>query len=525
MKPTQGSDMPHGSWFQLRFGARVALAFGAVLAVIGLLVGATQFSLGRVASNAADMKDALASQAIASEVHLLAKDNAIASLVVVLSPSPEQQKRLARDIADRDARIDRSLSALEQGLPVGSEHAEMVRDVRKRHTSAVAGVQRIVKMVLDDKQAEAAFAADEEMLPMLNPFLAALATLDDSKVAEVRAIEAKNKSIMAQTLWVALAAGLSAALLSVIAGLWLARSITVPLRQAVTVAERVAAGDLSTDIRAAGKDEVSVLMRALAAMQNSLVRVVSQVRTGAESVASSSAEIAAGNASLAQRTETQASSVAQTAAAMDQLTATVRTSEENVGQASELATKSSGVAEKGGHVVSQVVDTMRDINESSKRIAEITGVIDSIAFQTNILALNAAVEAARAGEQGRGFAVVASEVRSLAQRSASAANEIKTLIAASVKRVEAGSVLADRAGKTMQDVVSTNQQVFDIVGAIRVAAKEQTVGVGQVSSAMTTLDDGTQQNAALVEEMATSSENLRQQAEELVQAVSVFRLA
>ena len=277
-------------------------------------------------------------------------------------------------------------------------------------------------------------------------------------------------------------------------------------------------------IKAVGKDEVADLLQALASMQSSLVRVVTQVRMGAENVAASSAEIAAGNASLAQRTETQASSVAETAASMDQLGSTVRASEENVAEASALATESSNVAEKGGHVVSQVVDTMREINESSKRIAEITSVIDGIAFQTNILALNAAVEAARAGEQGRGFAVVASEVRSLAQRSASAANEIRTLIAASVKRVEAGSVLADRAGKTMSDVVTTNQQVFQIVGAISVAAKEQTAGVGQVGSAIAALDDSTQQNAALVEQMAASSENLKQQADELVNVVSVFRL-
>ena len=516
--------MYKGGRLQLRFGARIALAFGAVLAVIVVLVAATQLSLRMVASNADDMRLALKSQALASEVHLLAKDNAIASLVVVLSPSPDQQKRLAKEITDRDARIADSLKVLQESMPEGSEHSELMAEVQKRRANAVAGVQRIVKLVLDDKQAEAAFAADEEMIPMLNPFLAALAKLDQSKTAEVSAIDSANEALVARTLWVALAAGLATGLVALVAGLWLARSITGPLKDAVSAAERVAQGDLSMPIKAVGKDEVADLLQALASMQSSLVRVVTQVRMGAENVAASSAEIAAGNASLAQRTETQASSVAETAASMDQLGSTVRASEENVAEASALATESSNVAEKGGHVVSQVVDTMREINESSKRIAEITSVIDGIAFQTNILALNAAVEAARAGEQGRGFAVVASEVRSLAQRSASAANEIRTLIAASVKRVEAGSVLADRAGKTMSDVVTTNQQVFQIVGAISVAAKEQTAGVGQVGSAIAALDDSTQQNAALVEQMAASSENLKQQADELVNVVSVFRL-
>jgi len=293
---------------------------------------------------------------------------------------------------------------------------------------------------------------------------------------------------------------------------------------AVRVARAVAAGDLSSRIDIKQGDTVS-LMAQLLAMQSSLARTVSEVRSGSEQVATASSEIAQGNQDLSGRTEQQAASLQQTAATMDQLGSTVRNNADNARQANQLALNASGVAVKGGEVVSQVVQTMKGINESSKKIADIIGVIDGIAFQTNILALNAAVEAARAGEQGRGFAVVASEVRSLAQRSADAAKEIKTLISASVERVDQGTVLVDQAGQTMEQIVSAIRRVTDIVAEISSASVEQSSGVTQVGQAVTQMDQATQQNAALVEESAAAAESLRQQAQALVQAVAVFKLA
>jgi methyl-accepting chemotaxis protein len=277
-------------------------------------------------------------------------------------------------------------------------------------------------------------------------------------------------------------------------------------------------------VASAGLSAGAVLMARLAEMQRSLAASVSQVRQGAESVATASAQIANGNQDLSGRTEQQASALQQTAATMEELGTTVRHNADNARQANQLAQGASSVALQGGQVVGQVVDTMRGINDSSKRISDIIAVIDSIAFQTNILALNAAVEAARAGEQGRGFAVVASEVRSLAQRSAEAAREIKTLIGTSVQRVEAGTQLVDRAGKTMEEIVAAIRRVSDVVSEISAASGEQSNGIGEVSEAVSSMDQATQQNAALVEQSAAAAESLRQQAQQLLQAVAVFRV-
>jgi len=293
---------------------------------------------------------------------------------------------------------------------------------------------------------------------------------------------------------------------------------------AVAVARAVAEGDLSTPITLARNDRDSLLAW-LQAMQQGLSKAVAEVRQGSDHVATASAQIASGNQDLSARTETQASALQETASTMDELGKTVQNNAENARQASELARDASAVAERGGSVVGEVVSTMKGINDASRKIGDIIGVIDGIAFQTNILALNAAVEAARAGEQGRGFAVVASEVRSLAQRSADAARQIKGLITDSVERVEHGSSLVDRAGKTMQEVVSAIHRVSAIVGEISSASGEQNAGVALIGEAITRMDNGTQQNAALVEESAAAADNLRQQAEQLVQAVAVFRLA
>ncbi|MDQ1260109.1 MAG: hypothetical protein QG643_1933 [Pseudomonadota bacterium] len=302
------------------------------------------------------------------------------------------------------------------------------------------------------------------------------------------------------------------------------RSITRPVRQAVGLAHAVAAGDLTTRVDVQGSNEISRLMRSLTEMQERLAVVVHQVRAGSHQVATASTQIAMGNHDLAARTESQASALEQTAASMEQLNSTVQQNAENARQANTLAHSASSVATKGGDVVAQVVETMKGINDSSRKIADIIQVIDSIAFQTNILALNAAVEAARAGEQGKGFAVVAGEVRSLAQRSAGAAKEIKQLITASVERVEQGTAQADEAGTTMVDVVNAIRRVTDLMSQISTASQEQSMGVAQVGEAVTQLDQVTQQNAALVEEMASAADSLKMQAQDLVAGVDVFRL-
>ncbi len=302
------------------------------------------------------------------------------------------------------------------------------------------------------------------------------------------------------------------------------RNLINQLKFAGDFANTISAGDLTSKIEITSNDETGQMMSAMKAMNDSLVKIVSAVRTGTDGIATASNEIAQGNRDLSTRTESQASALEQTAASMEELGSTVRQNADSARQANQLAVNASNVAVRGGEVVGQVVETMKDINESSRKIADIISVIDGIAFQTNILALNAAVEAARAGEQGRGFAVVASEVRSLAGRSADAAKEIKSLINASVERVEYGTVLVDKAGETMNEVVSAIKHVTDIVGEISAASSEQANGVSQVGEAVTLMDHATQQNAALVEQMAAATASLKAQAEELVRAVSVFKL-
>ena len=365
---------------------------------------------------------------------------------------------------------------------------------------------------------------DKDLRPLADNYLQSLDALRKAMSTQLAASQA-DTTTLAHASQVLLGVGtLVAVALGALLALSVTRSIVRPVQRGKLAAESIADGDLTHAINATGTDETGQLLQALATMQSRLSTIVGNVRHNAEGVATASVEIATGNNDLSARTEQQASALQQTAASMEQLGSTVRQNADNARQANQLAMSASTVAQQGGDVVAEVVDTMKGINDSSRKIADIISVIDGIAFQTNILALNAAVEAARAGEQGRGFAVVAGEVRSLAQRSAEAAKEIKGLIGTSVERVEKGSALVDKAGATMAEVVGAIRRVTDIMGEISAASSEQSQGVSQVGDAISQMDQTTQQNAALVEQSAAAADSLKTQAGLLVDAVAVFRL-
>ncbi|ALU91696.1 methyl-accepting chemotaxis protein I, serine sensor receptor protein [Herbaspirillum rubrisubalbicans M1] len=386
---------------------------------------------------------------------------------------------------------------------------------------------------LDKKLAEISGAGKEEEARALfkgdsnKTFRSMLESMDEiikiNDAGSARSDQTANDVFNAARTWII---GLLATIVVIAFGLAaaVARAVSRPLNEAVSVAERVAQGDLTVQINTASKDETGMLMHSLRTMNDSLHKIVSEVRYGTDAISTASQEIASGNLDLSSRTEQQAGSLEETASAMEELTATVKQNADNARQANQLAASASDIASQGGEVVSQVVQTMEGITESSSRIADIITVIDGIAFQTNILALNAAVEAARAGEQGRGFAVVASEVRSLAQRSAAAAKEIKQLIDDSVEKVGAGSQLVERAGATMSDVVSSVRRVTGVVAEISAASSEQSTGIEEINRAVTQMDEVTQQNAALVEEAAAAAQSLQDQAARLSQVVSVFKI-
>ena len=404
-------------------------------------------------------------------------------------------------------------------------------DEEKRGVEQTEGLVTKARPVIAQLVAALESGEREKVAAMVKPLYEAIDPLSDvlDALADIQLKEAKleneraagqyHQTIVLFSVVVTLAIALGCAI-----GWTLIKAITRPLDQVVDIARSVASGDLTMHIDGTGKSETGLALAALKDMQTNLVQVVSTVRVGSEGVAGASSEIAQGNNDLSMRTEQQASALQETAASMEELSATVKQNADSAKQANQLAQSASAVAVQGGNVVGQVVETMKGINESSRKIADIISVIDGIAFQTNILALNAAVEAARAGEQGRGFAVVASEVRSLAGRSADAAKEIKTLISASVERVEQGTALVDKAGETMTEVVNSVRRVTDIMAGISAASTEQALGVSQVGEAVTQMDQVTQQNAALVEEMAAAASSLNSLANAQVQAVAVFRL-
>ena len=508
---------------KLKIGALISGAFAA-LAVLIILMGGT--SLLRVTSVDRDfdtvMNDRypkIASLQIISN-NLQATSRSQRDLLL-LTDSDDIKKELdgikARQ-ADNTQRLDQLQSQITSeagkaalGL-VTTARAEYL-PISERFLTTVLKNQEMGKTVLQS-----------ELVSAQNKFINALqdlVKLQEQLMQESRQTADAGITSIRNTV---LVTGVLALLAAVVFAVALTRRVTEPLTRSVKALRAIAAGDLAVRFDTAGQGETGILLQTLKEMQGSLATVVAQVRQGSEGVATASAEISQGNSDLSSRTESQASALEETAASMEELAATVRQNADSAHQANQLARNASTVAIQGGEVVNQVVDTMKGINDASRKISDIISVIDGIAFQTNILALNAAVEAARAGEQGRGFAVVASEVRSLAGRSADAAKEIKSLINASVERVEAGTELVDRAGATMTEVVSSIKRVTDIVAEITAASSEQASGVAQVGEAVTQMDQATQQNAALVEEMAAAAISLKSQAQDLVEVVAAFKL-
>jgi methyl-accepting chemotaxis protein len=382
----------------------------------------------------------------------------------------------------------------------------------------------LIAMVRAGNADDAAAFALQKMTPSQNAFLNLATKFADSQSSQLVAEGAVANTEGDTAIQITLIFSALAVVAAILLGFFLTRSIVRPLREAVTIAENVAAGDLRTVIRVSSTDETGQLMQALQNMNENLLRIVTEVRSGTDLIHTASSEISAGNMDLSSRTEQQASSLEETASAMEQMTSTVKQNADNARQANELAALASKVAIQSGDAVKQVVSTMDMINGSSRKIVDIISVIDGIAFQTNILALNAAVEAARAGEQGRGFAVVASEVRSLAQRSASAAKEIAQLIQDSVAKVDEGGRQVAKAGTTMDEVLTSVKSVTAIMGEISIASSEQSTGIDEISSAINQMDQVTQQNASLVNQSAAAAQSLQEQAEQLSLAISVFKV-
>ena len=513
------------SWLNnLKIRQRLLLSFGAVLALVVGLGVTVDVKMARINHASTEIADNwLPSVAHVSDMNTNTSDMRIAVLQHVTSTDMTAKLRYEKNLEATQAVLQGHLK--EYAKLVTSPEEQGLLDKFKQSWTAYEEVQtRVLQLSRASKNELAAVLMNDESQQLFDQASAHLMTLVKFNQQHSAAASDAADAEYASARWTLLAVTLLALGLGAVMALSVSNAIARPMRDAVAAAERIASGDLTQTMNTERRDEVGQLLQAMTQMQSSLVRMVSEVRHSSENIATGSSQIATGNADLSQRTEEQASNLQETAASMEELNATVRTSADTARQAAQLATSACGAATRGGEVVSRVVSTMDEITTSSRKIGEIIGVIDGIAFQTNILALNAAVEAARAGEQGRGFAVVAGEVRTLAQRSAEAAREIKTLIGASVEWVEVGSRLVGDAGSQMTDIVGQVQRVSDLISEISAAAIEQTAGISQVNGAVTQLDQVTQQNAALVEESAAAADSLTQQASRLVDLVGSFKL-
>jgi methyl-accepting chemotaxis protein len=512
----------------LKIGSRLLAAFGIVLSMLVVIAAVGVSRMGAMQEAMVDItKGNDVESNLASEMRLSVDDRMIALRnIVLLNAAAEMQQQVERvdTQAKNYAVAEKKLRETFATFGIQEDEGKLLEYIHQQDVLAQPLIEKIEALGLNNNNAEATKILVGDLRAVQGKWQTGLLDLvaSERKQNDDATAAADTTYTFARNLTIGL--GVVAVVFGVGLAIVITRSITQPINRAVTIAQTVAAGDLTSRIEVRGKDETSMLLAALKTMNDSLFTIVGQVRAGTDTMSTASQEIATGNLDLSSRTEQQASSLEETASSMEELTSTVKQNADNARQANSLAASASEVAGKGGTVIAEVVNTMGAINESSRKIVEIISTIDGIAFQTNILALNAAVEAARAGEQGRGFAVVATEVRNLAHRSAAAAKEIKTLISDSVDKVASGSQLVDQAGATMSEVVDSVRRVSDIISEITAASREQSMGIDQINQAIMQMDSVTQQNAALVEESAAAAESLQGQAAQLAAVVGKFVL-